>query len=354
MLPPLAVATTIAVFGALKSTPATVTWDPAAPLPQAVPPELFSFTADFHAPETSCHGVPKSEAQCWRNASILDADLSHPRLKRAVELLAPAFWRIGGSPADMTTYGGFGKTECPKSCAALVKEACGAGVFDSEDTCKACIKKHTSVLSAQCGANPGFADICKLSGDDAFYCLMPPRWHEILSFGAAAGAKIVFGLNYASPSVWVGNGSTAKWSSENARELLQYTFDHNLLLYGVELGNELNIKLREPNTTRLGAAFSELSDLVDEIWQDRPAEKVWVPAFAPSPCHLTSHHAPALDWDWMHSISVCVCFSQPVIIGPDVSWVHDQPGDAEGTPTPDHWLKGFLRSFQPRFVTFHQ
>ena len=252
----------------------TVSWNPAAPLPQAVSPELFSFTADFHAPETSCHDVPKAQAQCWQNASILNADLSHPRLKSAVQLLAPAFWRIGGSPADMTTYGGFGKTQCPKSCATLVTKKCGRDVFDSEDTCKSCLKKHDDFLTARCAQNPGFSEICKLAGDDAFYCLTPARWHEVLSFGAATGAKIVFGLNYASPSVWVGNGTAAKWSSANARELLQYTFDQRLPLYGVELGNELNIKLREPNTTRLGAAFAELSGMVDEIWKGRSASKV--------------------------------------------------------------------------------
>ena len=251
---------------------ATIRWNPAAPLPQAVSPELFSFTADFHAPETSCHDVPKAEAQCWRNASILNADLSHPRLKSAVQLLAPAFWRIGGSPADMTTYGGFGKTQCPKSCATLVRETCGRDVFDSEDTCKSCLRKHNDFLTARCARNPGFADICKLAGDDAFYCLTPSRWHEVLSFGAATGAKIVFGLNYASPSVWVGNGTAAKWTSANARELLQYTFDQRLPLYGVELGNELNIKLR---------FFSQCALQLSDVASAAPPSA--------QPCHLLRH-----------------------------------------------------------------
>ena len=35
---------------------ASVTWNLAAPLPHPVSPGLFSFTADFHAPESSCHG----------------------------------------------------------------------------------------------------------------------------------------------------------------------------------------------------------------------------------------------------------------------------------------------------------
>ena len=32
------------------------------------------------------------------------------------------------------------------------------------------------------------------------------------------------------------------------------------------LGNELNIALKEPNTTRLAAAFTELRALIHEIW----------------------------------------------------------------------------------------
>ena len=96
---------------------ASVTWNLAAPLPHPVSPGLFSFTADFHAPESSCHGSgPK---QCWRNASILNADLNQPRLRAAAKLMRGAFWRIGGSPADQTIYE-FGGTACPRSCAPLV------------------------------------------------------------------------------------------------------------------------------------------------------------------------------------------------------------------------------------------
>ena len=276
----------------------------------------------MQAPESTCHGVPESETHCWRNASILNADLTHPRLLSAVQHLAPALWRIGGSPADMTTYGGFGSTPCPRSCAPLVTAACGEAVFASEDTCKHCLKQHPELLTSACAAqNSGFGDICKQQGDDTFYCMAPARWSEVLNFAAKADAKVVFGLNYASASVWVGNGSAARWNSKNAAELLQYTFDHKLPLHGVELGNELNIKLREPNTTRLAAAFVELRRVIDGIWGASATNK-------------------------------------PVVIGPDVSWVHDQPGDAEGTKVPNQWLKGFLKAgkdagLTPDAVTFH-
>ena len=41
-----------------------------------------------------------------------------------------------------------------------------------------------------------------------------------------AELKVVFGLDFASPNVWTGNGTDAKWDSSNARALLQWTFEH--------------------------------------------------------------------------------------------------------------------------------
>jgi hypothetical protein len=183
--------------------------------------DIISFTSDFHAPETACHDAQRS--RCWANASILNVNLSHPRLLAAARQLAPAVWRIGGSPADLTTYGGFGVTQCPHSCAGAVKAACGGDVFHSEDTCKACLKHHGSKFASCAATNPGFVDICKNGGDDAFYCLTPERWEAVLRFAARVGVRPVFGINYASPSVWSGNGTDAHWDVGNARELLQYS-----------------------------------------------------------------------------------------------------------------------------------
>ena len=53
------------------------------------------------------------------------------------------------------------------------------------------------------------------------------------------------------------------------------------------------------------------------------------------------------------TLMVLCCSERPKVIGPDVSWVHDQPGDKEGTAVPNHWLKGFLQHFTPDAVTFH-
>ena len=184
---------------------ATLQWSAANPLSTPVSPSLFSFTSDFHAPESRCHvhGVPDGEALCWRNASFLNADLTSSRLLSAVQHLSPAVWRIGGSPADDTVYSFGGKITCPTTCKPLVLSVCGKDVFDDEDTCKHCLKKHD--LSAYCPASQ-LSKICKEGGDDAFYCLKPERWNEVLSFGKKAGAKVVFGLNYASQAVWTCNG----------------------------------------------------------------------------------------------------------------------------------------------------
>jgi hypothetical protein len=74
-------------------------------------------------------------------------------------------------------------------------------------------------------------------------------------------------------------------------------------------GNELNINLKESNTTRLGAAFARLHSVISDIWGGGGGG--------------------------------------PLVMGPDVSWVHDQPGDKEGTRSPNRWLKDFLSSFRP-------
>ena len=81
-------------------------------------------------------------------------------------------------------------------------------------------------------------------------------------------------------------------------------------------GNELNIGPKESNTTRLALAFAELRSVIADIWGSSSADK-------------------------------------PLVIGPDVSWVHDQPGDNENSTVPNGWLKAFLQEFKPDAITFH-
>ena len=99
---------------------ATISWNTTPS--HTVGAELLSFTSDFHSPESLCHDEGRSP--CWAGASILNVNLSEPTLKTAAKVLAPAFWRVGGSPADQTIYE-FGATKCPVSCTLKIEDFCG-------------------------------------------------------------------------------------------------------------------------------------------------------------------------------------------------------------------------------------
>jgi hypothetical protein len=242
-------------------------------------------------------------------------------LRGAAAALAPAFWRIGGSPADDTLYemGGF---ECPKpdACSGPLGKVCDISGKD-HDHCQKCAKDHGLYNLPACSTN-SIKDICKGEADPAgFYCLKEKRWLDILDFADAAGLSVVFGLNYADHLNLTDPLSV--WNSSNARALLELTaktekIKARRIVYGWELGNELNIGGRaktEDNTSRYAAAFDTLTALIEEVYTTAGA----VPTAA----------TPL-----------------PATIGPDVSWVHDTEGV---------WMDGILESLKrkPTAVTFH-
>lgn len=286
-------------------------------------PTLASFTADFHSPDSKCKKHENRSEYCWANASILNVDLTHPILIQAAGLLSPAFWRIGGTPADSTLYqmGGF---RCPKqgACSAAVEAACNVSSKD-KDGCMECARKHGIDVLPTCTPKI-IKNTCEDKPDDSsFYCLTEQRWLQVLDFADNAGLSIVFGLNYAGHLNLT--NPVSKWDSSNARALLQLTAatekaKGRQIVHGWELGNELNIGgdvsdpdaqgQREHNTTRYGAAFDELAALISSVYTAAGA------------------------------------VSLPDVIGPDVSWIHD----------PDEvWLDGVLISMKraPAAVSVH-
>lgn len=236
--------------------------------PRRITSQLASFTMDFHAPDSACKKHEGLTKHCWANASIFNVNLASPVLKGATKALAPAIWRIGGTPADSTLY------------------AMGS-------------------MTAGC------------PDPSSFYCLTEDRWRALLDFAREAGVRIVFGLNYMSHLNI--SDPASHWDEGNARALLEvtraYQLAHNItdVVYGFELGNELNgggDPHREPNTARYGRAFMSLRVLIAEVW------------------------AGALYAD------------SPVILGPDVSWIHD---------TDNAWTDAVVRNTVPvmNAVTFH-
>ena len=201
---------------------ATITWD-AAPL-RTLQPQLASFTSDLHAPDTACKSTGpdghKVKSYCWANASVLTLDLASPRLRAAAAALAPAYWRIGGGPADETLYDMDGSTPCRNL---------------------------------------------------TFYCLTASRWEAMLQFAHATNASVIFGLNYLSHVNT--SDPAAVWAARSARALLQHAHDikpAGAALRGLELGNELNSNGKEPSIARLARGFQKLRALIAEIWSDAP------------------------------------------------------------------------------------
>ena len=187
-----------------------------------VAPEYVSYTMDWWSNDTTKY-------PSWGNSSILNADLSNPRLQQLAASLSPAFLRIGGSQADTILYHPF-SASCPEQ-----------------------------------------------------HCLTMERWKQVLDFAHKVGARIVFCLNYLSHTEDEnGKRDMRDWDSTTARQFLNYTFHHSPsedLIYGFELGNELTHGSKATNTTRMRIAFEELRSIIDNIWRDTPHKpKVMGPA----------------------------------------------------------------------------
>lgn len=186
-----------------------------------VAPEFISSTLDWWPLGT----------EGWGNASVINADLSHPNLVSAARGLSPFFLRVGGSQADEIIY------SIPQH-----NKGNASSTYD--------LKK--------CKKNPQ-------------KCLTSDRWDEVLDFASRSGARIVFTIAYVRHTRdSEGKNDQKDWDSSNAKEFIEYTANsiHAKLgtIFGFELGNELRHKGKVTNVTRLVYAYKELRQIVDEIW----------------------------------------------------------------------------------------
>lgn len=184
-----------------------------------VRPEFVSTTLDWWPLQT----------RAWGNASVINADLTHPDLIAAARGLSPYFLRIGGSQADSVIYNMTTSTST---------------VEDANRFAKACDQNRQ-------------------------LCLTMQRWEEVLKFAQDAGARIVFTLAYIRHTRdKSGQNDQQDWDSTNARQLLQYTAQSKYArtVFGFELGNEVTHKGKVENVTRLVNAYQELRNIIDETW----------------------------------------------------------------------------------------
>lgn len=152
-------------------------------------------TIDWWPPEKCDYGTCS-----WEKASLLNLDLSNPKLLNAIKAFSPLKIRMGGTLQDNVIYETRGG-----------KHPCVP------------FTKNTSDMF---GFSKG--------------CLPMSRWDELNIFFKKSGAMVVFGLNALSGRTIGPDGSAmGAWDSSNAESLIRYTVNKGYTIYGWELGNEL-------------------------------------------------------------------------------------------------------------------
>uniref|UniRef100_A0A1D1Z3K1 Heparanase-like protein 1 n=1 Tax=Anthurium amnicola TaxID=1678845 RepID=A0A1D1Z3K1_9ARAE len=169
--------------------------------------------------------------QCpWGQSSILNLDLNHPFLSKAIQAFLPLRIRIGGSLQDQVVY------EVPNMaypCLPFEKRA--DGLF-------------------------GFSE----------GCLSMARWDELNLLFEKTGAIVTFGLNALcgryriQKGIWGG-----PWNSSNARSFIGYTVLKGYQVDSWEFGNELSGHgvVASVNAVEYGNDMIELKAIVDELYQ---------------------------------------------------------------------------------------
>lgn len=179
---------------------------------KTVSPRYVSYTLDWWPPNDGCRPFG------WgAHSSVLQVNLSSPKLRALVSAMGPSFLRIGGSLENIVEYDIPGKSSCWK-------------------------------------------------GGPKRPCLNASRWDELHEFARATNSKIVFGLSY--PQYPHDSGI---WNSSQAEALFSYSFARNYsrksTLYGFELGEELTkFKVGTPAFENYIAAYQNCSVLLEKIW----------------------------------------------------------------------------------------
>ncbi|KAJ4713128.1 Heparanase-like protein [Melia azedarach] len=142
--------------------------------------------------------------QCpWGNSSVLNLDLSHPLLAKAIQAFKRLRIRVGGSLQDQVLYD-VGNLKAPCHPFGKMKD----GLF---------------------GFSKG--------------CLHMERWDELNQLLNRTGAIVTFGLNalhgrhHIKDEAWGGD-----WDSGNAYDLIKYTISKGHQIDSWEFGNELSGK----------------------------------------------------------------------------------------------------------------
>uniref|UniRef100_A0A1J3CN25 Heparanase-like protein 1 n=1 Tax=Noccaea caerulescens TaxID=107243 RepID=A0A1J3CN25_NOCCA len=167
----------------------------------------------------------------WGYSSVINMDLTHPLLAKAVQAFRPLRIRIGGSLQDQVIYD-VGNLETP--CRPFGKTS--SGLF---------------------GFSKG--------------CLHMKRWDELNSFLTATGAVVTFGLNALHGRHKLrGNAWGGAWNHRNTQDFINYTVSKGYAIDSWEFGNELS-------GSGVGASVSAelygkdlivLGDVINKVYKD--------------------------------------------------------------------------------------
>lgn len=191
-----AAASAAASAAAPAPLPLVITVDTSAVVNTARP-EYLSFNFDYH--------MDSEEWPAWNSSSIINMSLTDPNLLYLAGELAPAFLRVGGSEGDNVTY------ETPTS-------PCPPGLF---------------------------------------FCMTMARWAELANFTAAAGLRMLYGLNAMAGRA----NASAHMDLSNIASFLRYLsgagYDSRTI-YAFEFGNELTSKVEAAVYAQDAAAVKAL------------------------------------------------------------------------------------------------
>ncbi|XP_010923582.1 heparanase-like protein 2 isoform X1 [Elaeis guineensis] len=170
--------------------------------------------------------------QCpWGQSSILNLDLTHPLLAKAIQAFNSLRIRVGGSLQDQVIYGvpNFGGPCLP------IKKMAG-GLF---------------------GFSKG--------------CLSMARWDKLNLLFQKTGAIVTFGLNALNGRHHIHNGVWGgDWNSSNARAFIEYTISKGYPVDSWEFGNELSGHGvgASVSVEQYGKDLVHLKAILDELYKD--------------------------------------------------------------------------------------
>ncbi|CAK9312250.1 unnamed protein product [Citrullus colocynthis] len=170
--------------------------------------------------------------QCpWGYSSVINLNLSHPLLSKAIQAFDNLRIRIGGSLQDQVLY--------------------------DVESLKAPCRPFQKISSGLFGFSKG--------------CLHMNRWDELNHLFSRTGAIVTFGLNALCGRhkigriQWGGN-----WDSSNARDFMKYTISKGYVIESWEFGNELSGSGVGASVAAVqyGKDLIQLKSIINELYQD--------------------------------------------------------------------------------------